>query len=93
MLRSAVLGFAIVVLLVCVLSVAMGKIGAWVPIVWSLIVVAAIAFERFRYKPLAQQLPGPGWEKTAERFVDDETGKTVTVYINRQTGERQYVQD
>ena len=26
-------------------------------------------------------------------IVDDETGKTVTVYIDPRTGERQYVKD
>jgi hypothetical protein len=93
MLRNVVLGFALIVLLVCALAVAGGIIGAWVPIIWCAIVAAAIAFERFRYKPLQLAAPGPGWEKTTERFIDDETGKPVTVYVEKETGERQYVQE
>lgn len=52
-----------------------------------------IAYERVRYKPIEKGRPGPGWERTSERFVDDETGKTVTVYIRPETGERMYVED
>jgi|HubBroStandDraft_6_1064221.scaffolds.fasta_scaffold65790_3 hypothetical protein len=93
MLRNAVLGFALIVLLVCALAVAAGIVGAWVPIIWCAIVAACIAFERYRYKPLEVGSPGPGWEKTGERFIDDETGKVVTVYIEKTTGERRYVRE
>ena len=34
---------------------------------------------------------GTGWVRTTERFVDDKTGKTVTVYVKPLTGERAYV--
>ena len=37
--------------------------------------------------------PGAGWQRTAERFVDDATDKPVTVYIEPATGERSYVQE
>ena len=93
MLRNAVLGFAVVILVFCVLATAAGQTEAWVPIVWCVIAAAGIMFERYRYKPLEPGAPGPGWEKTGERFVDDETGKTVTVYTQKETGERQYVRD
>ena len=62
-------------------------------LIWGGILCAAILYERFRYKRLATTLPGPNWERTNERFVDAETGKTVTVYVERNTGERQYVED
>ncbi|HEY5049119.1 MAG TPA: hypothetical protein VII49_13975, partial [Rhizomicrobium sp.] len=70
-----------------------GAVGAWIVIVWGVIIAAGIAFERYRYKPLRRQVPGPGWQKTSERFVDHDTGKTVTVYVEGATGERQYVEE
>jgi hypothetical protein len=45
------------------------------------------------YKPLVAKAPGPGWQRTDERFVDDETGATVTVFVEPGTGERAYVRD
>ncbi len=59
----------------------------------GVLLAAAVVLEQFRYKALERGRPGPGWERTAERFVDDETGKTVTVYVEPETGERAYVQD
>jgi hypothetical protein len=57
------------------------------------VLVLAILFERVIYKPNAKAPPGPGWVKTAERFVDDQTGKPVTVYVKPETGERIYVEE
>jgi hypothetical protein len=62
-------------------------------LIWGGILLAAVVYERFRYKPLEHKLPGPGWERTSERFVDAESGKTVTVYVEPRTGERQYVEE
>jgi hypothetical protein len=31
------------------------------------------------------------WVETTERFIDDETGEPVTVYVQSATGERKYV--
>ncbi len=93
MLRSAVLGVALACLVVGAIGVAAGVVGAWALIAWGGIIAAGIAYERYRYKPLERGAPGPGWEKTAECFVDDETGKTVRVYVQKQTGERQYVEE
>lgn len=62
-------------------------------IIWGAILFAAVVYERFRYKPLARGAPGPGWERTNERFVDAESGRTVTVYVQPRTGERQYVEE
>jgi hypothetical protein len=93
MLRKVVLALALILLAVGVVAVATGAVGAWVCIIWGGIVAAGIVYERFRYKPLHSGAPGPGWVKTNERFVDDETGKTVSVYVEPKTGERTYVQD
>jgi hypothetical protein len=50
-------------------------------------------YERFRYKPLAPASPGADWQRTSERFVDPDSGKTVTVYLQPGSGERQYVEE
>jgi hypothetical protein len=57
----------------------------------GLILIGAVAFERWRYQRLASRAPGRGFLATAERFVDPETGRPVTVYHNPETGERRYV--
>jgi hypothetical protein len=93
MLRKVVLALALILLAAGVVAAAAGAVGAWVCIIWGGLIAAGIAYERFRYKPLQRGTPGPGWVKTSERFVDDETGKTVSVYIESRTGERQYVED
>ena len=79
------------------IGVALLLVGATPPaytlLIWGGILLAAVVYERFRYKPLADHRPGPGWERTTERFVDAESGKTVTVYVEPKSGERQYVEE
>jgi len=52
---------------------------------------SALLFERYVYKPIRPEPPGPGWEQTAERFIDPRSGQGVTVYFNPRTGERRYI--
>jgi hypothetical protein len=66
---------------------------SFVVIGWGAFLVVVIVIERVRYKALEAKRPGPGWERTTERFVDEETGRMVTVYIQPETGERAYVKD
>ena len=47
--------------------------------------------ERRHYKPLERRSPGPGWVATEERFVDEDTGQTVRVWMEPRSGERKYV--
>lgn len=95
MLRAALL-------VVSVLLLAAGAVGFLsglyvYPGIWLLwtgaILTIGIVYERVRYKPVEKGRPGPGWERTTERFVDEETGETVTVYIRPETGERTYVEE
>jgi hypothetical protein len=51
-----------------------------------------VLIERGRYQPLSDGSPGRGWRATTERFVDPETGRLVTVFLNPATGERRYVE-
>jgi hypothetical protein len=60
---------------------------------WGVLLVIGTVFERVVYKKTLSLSPGPGWTRTTERFVDDQTGRTVTVYIQPATGERAYVQE
>jgi hypothetical protein len=55
------------------------------------VLTLALLFERYLYKPIQPEPPGPGWEQTAERFIDPRTGQSITVYFNPRTGERRYV--
>ncbi len=94
MLRSAVIALGIVCFaggLVALLAGA-GPPGFAAMSGGGLILLGTL-WERFRYKTVEKGVPGPGWVCTDERFVDDETGKPVSVYLEPTTGERQYVQD
>lgn len=70
--------------------------GAWAPasfcIVWGAIFVFGIVYERYVYKNIVDVPPtGKGWTRSNERFVDDKSGRTITVYVKPITGERAYV--
>ena len=63
-----------------------------IAMVWGAILVFGILYERYVYKTVVDAAPtGKNWVKTTERFVDDKTGKTVTVHYNTLSGERIYV--
>ena len=64
---------------------------AWIFAVQGTFVVAAVLFERYRYKPIAPRAPQGNWVRTSERFIDEESGGPVTVYLDPETGERIYV--
>ena len=93
MLRNAVLALGGALFL----TGAMGLLAhAWgmslVLMIWGVIIVFAILYERYAYKNIVDAPPtGKGWTRTNERFVDDKSGRTVTVYVKPITGERAYV--
>jgi hypothetical protein len=63
-----------------------------IAMVWGAVLVFGILYERYVYKTVVQTAPtGKNWVRTTERFVDDKTGKTVTVHYNTLSGERVYV--
>ncbi len=67
-------------------------VPALVAMVWGAIIVFGILYERYAYKTIVERAPtGKYWVKTTERFVDEKSGKTVTVHTNTVTGERAYV--
>jgi hypothetical protein len=57
----------------------------------GLVLLFGLVVERWRYKPVTTRLPGPDWVSTNERFIDPESGKTVTVFYQPSTGERRYM--
>jgi hypothetical protein len=59
----------------------------------GLVLVIGVVFERATYKAIDIKSPGAGWSRTPERFVDDASGKMVTVYVQAATGERKYVNE
>mgnify|MGYP001600918714 CR=1 FL=1 len=64
---------------------------AFVFMFWGGIIVLGTVYERVRYKPIENAAPGAGWTRTDERFIDDETGQPVTVWLDPASGERKYV--
>jgi len=93
MLRSALLAIGGVALGGALVA---GLAGAPFPlVVWLLLIgavlVAGILFERGRYKRTERGQPGADWVATDERFVDPDSGETVTVFYRPSTGERRYI--
>ena len=91
MLRNAVIVFGGILLAIGIIGTVWVGPPALVYAIMGALLLAGTLYERIRYKPVEPSAPGPGWEATGERFVDNETGKRVTVYIQPQTGERKYV--
>jgi hypothetical protein len=60
-------------------------------IVPGLVIVAAMALERWRYRP-DTGTGEAGWTRTGERFVDPETHRLTEVLFNPRTGERRYTE-
>jgi hypothetical protein len=57
----------------------------------GLVLVGAVAFERWRYKRLQEDPPDGRWIATDERFIDPESGKRVAFFYDTASGERRYV--
>ncbi|GAA0569066.1 hypothetical protein [Rhizomicrobium electricum] len=93
MLRNVVLAIGGAMLIFGVMGMVAGSFTVGVPVaVWGAIFVFGILYERYAYKSLVDKVPtGKGWTRTTERFVDEKSGRTVTVYVKPLTGERAYV--
>ena len=91
MLRKAILAYGVLAMLGAIALAAAG-IGTGLVLylfVNGVVVVAALLFERGRYRPPVTQ--GGSWQDTEERFVDPSTGILMKVRYNPQTGARDYV--
>jgi hypothetical protein len=65
--------------------------GVWPSLIATGVLLFGIAFERARYGAAQRRPAGDKWQETPERFIDDETGRPVTVWFNPASGERRYV--
>lgn len=88
MLRSGLLivGLALTGIGLVLLTVGVG----WQVLALGAIVVIAVLCERWRYRSIENPLSGR-WQRTGERFEDPETGQTVEVLYDPDSGERRYV--
>ncbi|MBS0473177.1 MAG: hypothetical protein JSR60_19060 [Proteobacteria bacterium] len=94
MLRAVLLGLGGLALVCGLIGLASGVVSPMLMFgIWGALLVLGILCERVIYKPIEAATPGAGWQRTSERFIDDETGRTVTVFVEPKTGERAYVQD
>ena len=94
MMRGILIAIGVVALLCGLIALATGAFPpAAIFGIWGILLVIGTVFERVTYKRTHTTAPGAGWERTAERFVDDATGHPITVYIEPKTGERRYVQE
>jgi hypothetical protein len=90
MLRAAALVLTALLLAVALVT----AIAGWNTLPFALapaILLFGLLFERYVYKPIRAEPPGSGWDRTAEKFADPQSGQNVVVYYNPRTGERRYV--
>lgn len=91
MLRKAILAYGVLAIIGAVVLAMAGIVTGLVFYLFvnGAIVVAALLFERRRYRaPVTASGP---WQETGERFVDPSTGTLMKVRYNPQTGAREYV--
>ena len=91
MLRKAILAYGVLAIVgaIALAAAGLGTAVAFYLLVQGVVVIAALLFERGRYRPPVT--PGGGWQDTDERFVDPSTGILMKVRYNPQTGAREYV--
>jgi hypothetical protein len=92
MLRNAIIVVGVLCLLGGGAAILAGAMPGFVALAWGIILLLGTLYERVRYKSLLRQGPS-GTVRTNERFVDDSTGRTVTVYVDPASGERSYVEE
>lgn len=92
MLRRALIVYGVLCLAI---AVALFVEGAVLPLavdlaIGGVVVIAALLFERQRYRPHIDSSLGH-WQATGERFVDPTSGHLIDVHYNPDTGQRDYV--
>ena len=64
--------------------------GLGLMIVGALLLVSLGLEARYGRPGAPTDVPHTAWERTGERFLDDETGSVLEVWIDPLTGERRY---
>jgi len=90
MLRTFVLVAAMLFFTATVIGMVVDP-AVWPTLIAAAVLLAGILFERRRYGAARGRPAGPAWRETTERFVDDASGRPVSVWYNEATGERRYV--
>ena len=67
--------------------------AGWPMLIFPAVIGAGIVFERVNYRGNASTPLDANWRPTNERFLDEATGRPITVWFNATTGERRYVDD
>ena len=66
-------------------------IAVWPSLLVATLLLVGTVFERVRYGAAQRRPVGGAWQETTERFIDDESGRPVTVWFDPATGQRRYV--
>lgn len=91
MLRRVLLALGALLLVSAIIAASFGYWRAFpYLLLQGLVLTAGIAWERWRYKPDADQAD-PHWTDTGERFTDPGSGALIGVYSDSEHGERHYV--
>ena len=90
MLRAIVLVVAVVAF-AGALSGTLVDPGVWPSLLFTAVLFIGVVFERVRYGAAQRRPVGGTWQETTERFIDDESGRPVTVWFDPATGKRRYV--
>lgn len=93
MLRNILLALGALIFAFGLVVLAKGYPGSFAPLLIGGLIVVGTLFERVIYKRERHKPPGPEWSRTTERFVDPQTGATLTIYEHPATGERAYVKE
>lgn len=90
MLRTFVLMVAMLLFTAALIGVVIDP-GVWPTLIAAALLLVGTLFERQRYGAAEARPMGGAWRETPERFVDDASGRPLTVWYNEGTGERRYV--
>jgi len=83
MLRAVVLIIAIIAF-AGALTGTLVDIGVWPSLLFTVVLLIGILFERVRYGAAQRRPVGDAWQETTERFIDDESGRPVPSGLTRQ---------
>jgi hypothetical protein len=89
--RAIVLAIAALLVFGGVVAAFAGEPGGIAALVIGLVTAGSVAFESRYGRPGQQPTPASiDWQRTAEKFIDDETGQPIEVWMDPLTGERRY---
>jgi hypothetical protein len=73
-----------------ILTMQTGGAGIGLLVIGVLIISSLLLEGRYGRPGAPTQVPHHAWQRTSERFIDDETGQLLEVWIDPLTGERRY---